>query len=49
MLKEQMPLPIVTDTATRCSKLGNIELKATSSDGANTPDKSVDNNLGTHW
>ena len=44
-----VPSNIVTDAATRCSKLGNHWIESTSSDGPNTPDKSVDNNLGTHW
>ena len=44
-----VPSNIVTDAATRCFKLGITGLKASPSDGPNTPDKSVDNNLDTHW
>src|SRR5690348_12169138 len=35
--------------ASRCYKLGITELRASSSDGANTPNNSIDNNLSTRW
>ena len=43
------PINVASAPASRCYKLGITELKASSSDGANTPDNTIDNNLGTRW